>query len=129
MVAGWQACRFLSTTTQEDIDKEQHKKNEAKASENAKPDNKGSAAANPASKADSDADRESDIHIITRAVYRDNDEGYIDYKRHDHIWVIDVPAASDEPSKPAQLTTGDYDEENSFLDARRFAHLFRHQPR
>ncbi|HSZ63843.1 MAG TPA: S9 family peptidase [Terriglobales bacterium] len=105
---------FSSTTTQEDIDKEKHKKNEAKASENAKPDNKESAAANAASKGDSDADRESDIHIITRAVYRDNDEGYIDYKRHDHIWVIDVPTSADEPSKPAQLTSGDYDEGGVF---------------
>jgi dipeptidyl aminopeptidase/acylaminoacyl peptidase len=111
---------FSSTTTQEDIDKEQHKKNEAKAGENAKPDKKESGAVSsaPASKADSDADRESDresdIHIITRAVYRDNDEGYIDYKRHDHIWVIDVPTASDEPSKPLQLTSGDYDEDGIF---------------
>jgi dipeptidyl aminopeptidase/acylaminoacyl peptidase len=105
---------FSSTTTQEDINKEQHKKNEAKAGENTKPDKKESAAPNPASKADSDADRESDIHIITRAVYRDNDEGYIDYKRHDHIWVIDVPTASDEPGKPLQLTSGDYDEGGIF---------------
>jgi len=105
---------FSSTTTQEDIDKEQHKKSEAKGGENTKPDKKESTAANTASKADSDADRESDIHIITRAIYRDNDEGYIDYKRHDHIWVIDVPTASDEPSKPLQLTTGDYDEGGIF---------------
>jgi len=107
---------FSSTTTQEDIDKEQHKKNEAKTGANTKPDNKDSASANTptAPKADSDADRESDIHIITRAVYRDNDEGYIDYKRHDHIWVIDVPTTSDEPSKPVQLTSGDYDEGGVF---------------
>src|SRR5437764_7763201 len=26
-----------------------------------------------------------------RAVYRDNDEGYLDPKRHNHIWVLDVP--------------------------------------
>jgi dipeptidyl aminopeptidase/acylaminoacyl peptidase len=107
---------FSSTTTQEDIDKEQHKKNEAKAGANAKPEGKESAEGNASTppKSDSDADRESDIHIITRAVYRDNDEGYIDYKRHDHIWVIDVPTASDEPSKPVQLTTGDYDEGGIF---------------
>jgi dipeptidyl aminopeptidase/acylaminoacyl peptidase len=107
---------FSSTTTQEDIDKEQRKKNETKAGGNAKPDNKESAAASAsqAPKADSDADRESDIHIITRAVYRDNDEGYIDYKRHDHVWVIDVPTASDEPSKPVQLTSGNYDEGGVF---------------
>lgn len=107
---------FSSTTTQEDIEKEQRKKNEGKATANAKPENKEStaASASTASKPDSDADRESDIHIITRAVYRDNDEGYIDYKRHDHIWIIEVPTASDEPSKPAQLTSGDYDEDGIF---------------
>src|SRR6266403_2203911 len=93
---------FLSSTTPEDIAKEQRKKNDAKAS--------GASAGTLASKADSDGDRESDIHIITRAVYRDNDEGYLDLKRHEHIWVIDVPATSDEPAKPLQLTSGDFDE-------------------
>jgi dipeptidyl aminopeptidase/acylaminoacyl peptidase len=118
---------FLSSTTLEDIEKEQRKKNETKAGANAHNDNTKSDATNgnangkesatgnsAAPKADSDADRESDIHIITRAVYRDNDEGYIDFKRHDHIWVIEVPATSDESTKPVQLTTGDYDEGEVF---------------
>jgi dipeptidyl aminopeptidase/acylaminoacyl peptidase len=105
---------FSSSTTQEDIDKEQRKKNEAKAGgANAK---ESAAMASAAAKPDSDGEHESDIHIITRAVYRDNDEGYLDFKRHDHIWVVDVPTASEsdelsnEPSKPMQLTSGDYDE-------------------
>ena len=55
-----------------------------------------------------------DIHIITRAVYRDNDEGYLDFKRHEHVWLIDVTTASDEPAKPVQLTSGDYDEGDVF---------------
>src|SRR6266853_4272898 len=93
---------FLSSTTPEDIAKEQRKKNDAKAS--------GANPSSPAAKADSEGDRESDIHIITRAVYRDNDEGYLDFKRHEHIWAIDVPTTSDEPAKPLQLTGGDYDE-------------------
>src|SRR6266481_5582846 len=103
---------FLSSTTPEDIEKEQRKKNEAKAGgATTGASNKESAATgNPAAKADSDGDRESDIHIITRAVYRDNDEGYLDFKRHEHIWVIEVPTTSDEPAKPLQLTSGDYDE-------------------
>jgi dipeptidyl aminopeptidase/acylaminoacyl peptidase len=102
---------FTSTTTQEDIDKdkEQHKKNDAKAG-GAIPKEAAAAGGAVTAKADSDGDHEPDIHIITRAVYRDNDEGYLDFKRHDHIWVIDVPATSDEPSKPLQLTSGDYDE-------------------
>jgi dipeptidyl aminopeptidase/acylaminoacyl peptidase len=92
---------FSSSTTSEDIEKEQRKeqrkKNDAKA-------------AGSTPKADSDADHESDIHIITRAVYRSNSEGYIDFKRHDHIWVVEVPTTSDQPSKLLQLTSGDYNE-------------------
>jgi dipeptidyl aminopeptidase/acylaminoacyl peptidase len=104
---------FLSSTTPEDIEKEQRKKNDAKAgSANTGTNAKESAAPGSATaaKADSASDRESDIHIITRAVYRDNEEGYLDFKRHEHIWVIDVPTTSDEPAKPLQLTSGDYDE-------------------
>jgi len=94
---------FSSSTTPEDIEKEQRKKNEAKAGAA----NKESAtASSPAA----EGEHESDIHIITRAVYRSNDEGYLDFKRHEHIWVIEVPTRSDEPAKPLQLTSGDYDE-------------------
>jgi dipeptidyl aminopeptidase/acylaminoacyl peptidase len=100
---------FLSSTTPDDIEKEQRKKNEAKAG--------GANAKEPAStgssivtKPESDGEHESDIHIITRAVYRDNDEGYLDFKRHQHIWVVEVPLTSDESAKPLQLTNGEYDE-------------------
>lgn len=95
---------FLSSTTPEDVEKEQRKKSDAKT---------GSANARESASMGSSAaagEHETDIHIITRAVYRSNDEGYLDFKRHEHIWVIDVPATSDEPAKPLQLTSGDYDE-------------------
>jgi uncharacterized protein (DUF885 family) len=57
-----------------------------------------------------ESEHESDVHIISRAVYRDNAKGYLDAKRHEHIWVLDVPTASDEPTKPSPLTSGDFDE-------------------
>ncbi|HXN98109.1 MAG TPA: S9 family peptidase [Candidatus Acidoferrales bacterium] len=84
---------FLSTTTSEDIEKAKHSKNSAKTDDGAKP-----------------SEHESDVHIISRAVYRSNGEGYLDAKRHEHIWILDVPTASDEMPKPVQLTSGDYDE-------------------
>jgi dipeptidyl aminopeptidase/acylaminoacyl peptidase len=84
---------FVSTTTPEEIDKSKHKKDSAKSDDAAKP-----------------SEHESDVHIISRAVYRDNDEGYLDPKRHEHIWILDLPTTSDEIPKPVQLTTGDYDE-------------------
>ena len=91
---------FLSTTTSEDIEKAKKKA----ADQPAKPGDKAK------NSIPSDSEHESDVHVISRAVYRDNDEGYLDPKRHEHIWALDVPGASDEVSKPWQLTSGDYDE-------------------
>jgi dipeptidyl aminopeptidase/acylaminoacyl peptidase len=91
---------FSSSTMPEDVEKEQRKKKE----------NKPSSAKTGTSKPDPEGDHESDIHIITRAIYRDNDEGYLDFKHHEHIWVVDVPTTSDELAKPLQLTSGDYDQ-------------------
>lgn len=98
---------FLSTTSPEDIKKEQEKKDTGKNSE---------ASAKPpaATAADAASHHESDIHIITRAVYRSNDEGYLDFSHPSHIWIVDATANSETPSKPLQLTSGDYDEGEMF---------------
>jgi dipeptidyl aminopeptidase/acylaminoacyl peptidase len=84
---------FLSETSPEDMQKAAHKKDSTKKDEHA-----------------SDSEHESDVHVISRAVYRSNDEGYLDFKHHSHIWVIDVPAPSQDAPKPSQLTSGNYDE-------------------
>ena len=84
---------FLSSTTPEDIEKAARKKTAPQAGQAAP-----------------EAEHESDVHIISRAVYRSNDEGFIDPKRHQHIWVLNVPTSSEESPKPTQLTSGDYDE-------------------
>jgi dipeptidyl aminopeptidase/acylaminoacyl peptidase len=88
---------FMSSTTQDDIEKAQRKKSGAKGGDAKEAEN----------------DHESDVHVISRAVYRSNDEGYLDPKRHEHIWVLQVPTASDEPAKPAQLTSGNFDEDEA----------------
>jgi dipeptidyl aminopeptidase/acylaminoacyl peptidase len=79
---------FSSSTTSEDIEKAAHKKTQA----------------------EKETEHESDVHVISRAVYRENDEGFLDFKRHDHIWVVDVPVGFEDQPKPVQLTSGDYDE-------------------
>jgi dipeptidyl aminopeptidase/acylaminoacyl peptidase len=84
---------FVSSTTQEDIQKVQHKKNSAKPGDT-----------------QAESEHESDVHVISRAVYRSNDEGYLDPKRHAHIWTLEVPTASDELPKPVQVTSGNFDE-------------------
>ncbi len=84
---------FVSSTTPEDMEKAQHKKSAAKSNDT-----------------QAETEHESDVHIINRAVYRSNDEGYLDFKRHAHLWVVQVPTTTDEIPKPAQLTKGNFDE-------------------
>jgi len=48
---------------------------------------------------------ESDVRVITRAVYRMNGEGYLDFDHPEHFWMMDV-GASEKPSKPKQITWG-----------------------
>jgi dipeptidyl aminopeptidase/acylaminoacyl peptidase len=98
---------FLSSTTQEEIEKARRQKASAKSSAT-----KEAEVAQPAQpkQPEAELEHESDVHVISRAVYRSNDEGYLDLKRHEHIWVLDVPTISDEVAKPVQLTSGDFDE-------------------
>jgi len=63
-----------------------------------------------AKQAEAEAERESDIHVVTRAVYRGDDEGYYDFKRPQHIWVVPAPRNADEKVEPKQLTSGRFDE-------------------
>ena len=84
---------FVSSTTQEDIQKAQRKKNATKPGDT------------PA-----ESEHESDVHVISRAVYRSNDEGYLDPKHHAHIWLLEVPTTSEELPKAVQLTSGNFDE-------------------
>ena len=60
--------------------------------------------------AETEAEHESDIHVVTRAVYRGDDEGYYDFKRPQHIWVVPAPRNADEKVQPKQLTSGRFDE-------------------
>src|SRR6266702_2276681 len=63
-------------------------------------------------KAEAEAEHESDIHVITRAVYREDNEGYLDPKRPSHIWLVTAPRNADEKVQPRQLTSGRFDEGN-----------------
>ncbi|HZS60097.1 MAG TPA: S9 family peptidase [Gemmatimonadaceae bacterium] len=54
----------------------------------------------------------SDVHVITRAVYRDNDRGWLDPTRHGHIWTVDVDLGADAPAKAHEVTSGNFDEDD-----------------
>ena len=122
---------FTSDTNAEDLAKQEKKKR--KEAESKKALSEGSPAASPeaskkpaekgatgksqtdeaAKKAETEAEHESDIHVITRAVYREDNEGYSDPKRPQHIRVVPAPRNADEKVQPKQLTTGRFDEENA----------------
>jgi len=57
-------------------------------------------------------EHESDVRVITRAVYRSNGTGYVDNKHPQHIWVVTAPRTGDDKVTPKQLTTGRYDDGN-----------------
>jgi dipeptidyl aminopeptidase/acylaminoacyl peptidase len=92
---------FTSETNSEDLAKQEKKKS---ASAKASADKQG---------AGETTERESDIHVITRAVYRQDNEGYTDPKHPTHIWIVAAPRSAQEKVKPRQLTTGRFDEENA----------------
>lgn len=61
-------------------------------------------------KAESEAEHESDVRVITRAVYREDNDGYLDPKHPQHLWVVTAPKSADEKVQPKQITSGRFDE-------------------
>jgi dipeptidyl aminopeptidase/acylaminoacyl peptidase len=94
---------FTSETNAEDLAKQEKKKSKEEESKKA-------GSGNAPAGAD---ERESDVRVITRAIYRQDDEGYADPKHPTHIWLVAAPHSADEKVKPRQLTTGRFDEENA----------------
>jgi dipeptidyl aminopeptidase/acylaminoacyl peptidase len=101
---------FTSDTNAEDLAKQEKKKSEEQAKKS------GAATATPGPRstpAATAAEHESDVRVITRAVYRQDNEGYIDPKHPTHIWIVTAPRSAEEKVKPRQLTTGRFDEDNA----------------
>jgi dipeptidyl aminopeptidase/acylaminoacyl peptidase len=55
-------------------------------------------------------ERESDVRVINRAVYRLNGTGYTDPDRPTHVWAVEVPAPGADLPEPRQLTRGELSE-------------------
>src|SRR5439155_6956362 len=79
---------FLSGTTDEDIAKADKKKDGGPG----------------------DSEPESDVRIVTLAIYRADNEGYAEPQRHAHIWTVAVPAVAGEKAAAKRMTSGPYDE-------------------
>jgi len=55
--------------------------------------------------------RESDVRVITDAVYRANGvagSGYVESGRPSHIWTVAVPASATERAAPKAITSGEF---------------------
>jgi dipeptidyl aminopeptidase/acylaminoacyl peptidase len=113
---------FTSTTNPEDLEKAEKKKRKedelkrlptpaASPSPTKAGDKKG--ADDPPKKAEAESERESDVQLVTRAVYRSNNEGFLDFKRPQHFWIVQAPRNADEKVQPKQLTHGRFDEESA----------------
>jgi dipeptidyl aminopeptidase/acylaminoacyl peptidase len=118
---------FTSESNPEDLAKQEKKKKkeeelkkavgatspsssaEATKSPTAAPKNSADEAAK---KAEAESEHESDVRVITRAVYRQDNEGYADPKHPSHIWTIPAPHNADEKVQPKQLTSGRFEEGN-----------------
>jgi dipeptidyl aminopeptidase/acylaminoacyl peptidase len=62
-----------------------------------------------------DRPRESDVRVVTSAVYRANgvaDFGYVDPDRPSHIWTVAVSDTAAAPATAKQITSGDFSEGN-----------------
>ncbi len=57
-------------------------------------------------------DRESDVRVITRAIYRFNGAGYTDLAHPSHLWAVEIPAPGAGIPKPRQLTRGELSEDS-----------------
>ena len=105
---------FVNSANPEDLAKLKDAQKEGLPNPAAQPAPQGAASPGP-SPADSkkpDDKRDSDVRVITRAVYRFNGPGYLDPKHPQHIWVIAAPGNADEKVTPKQLTTGRFAEDN-----------------
>lgn len=118
------AIAFTSDTNAEDLAKQEKKKRKEEelkkeVSQSSPSPHATSVAAivdpgpqTAAKKAETESEHESDIRVITRAVYREDNEGYADPKHPQHIWIVTAPRNADQKVQPKQLTSGRFDEGN-----------------
>jgi dipeptidyl aminopeptidase/acylaminoacyl peptidase len=119
---------FNSETNAEDLAKQEKKKRKEeelkKATSEVSPSPSTETSKTPAEKSmkktgdeavkkvETESEHESDVRVITRAIYREDNEGYLDPKHPSHIWIIPAPHNPEEKPQLTQLTFGRFDEAN-----------------
>jgi dipeptidyl aminopeptidase/acylaminoacyl peptidase len=92
------AIAFTSSTIDKDIAKKEKEKEKAKKDEKKDADTEGE-------------EHESDVRVISRAVYRFNGPGYLDPARPTHVWTVEIPAEAAKAT-PRRVTSGPFAEDN-----------------
>jgi dipeptidyl aminopeptidase/acylaminoacyl peptidase len=108
---------FVNNANPEDLTKQKEQQKEglptpAPAAPEPAASPKASPSASPSDSKKADDKRESDVRVITRAIYRFNGPGYLDPKHPQHLWVITAPRSADEKVTPKQLTSGSFAEDD-----------------
>jgi dipeptidyl aminopeptidase/acylaminoacyl peptidase len=103
---------FQSSTSPEDIEKAKRKDAKDCAPEQTAGEAPKAEAGKPCPE-----EHESDVRVITRAVYRFDNQGYGDPTHPSHIWVVNMPAITEDHPQPQQLTRGKFEEGDIFWAA------------
>ncbi|HEY0367812.1 MAG TPA: DPP IV N-terminal domain-containing protein, partial [Pyrinomonadaceae bacterium] len=103
---------FVNNANRDDLAKQKEMQPSQASSPQAAASPAASPSASPATTGKSEEKRESDVRVITRAVYRANGAGYLDYAHPGHVWIVPAPRNADEKVTPRQLTSGRFAEDN-----------------
>jgi dipeptidyl aminopeptidase/acylaminoacyl peptidase len=103
---------FTSGANTKDLDKQRREKVARKTAQDVDVPRPAETAPKPPAAVPDESERESDVRTITRAVYRLDNQGYLDPEHRSHIWVANMPETADEPVAARQLTDGKYEEDD-----------------
>jgi dipeptidyl aminopeptidase/acylaminoacyl peptidase len=84
---------FTSSTTPDDLEEQKAK------------------SARPAAGKEAEAKKKSDVHVVTRALYRNDEAGLLDPLALEHIWSVPAELPREGVPSARQLTTGGFEEE------------------
>ncbi|HEX8169748.1 MAG TPA: S9 family peptidase [Thermoanaerobaculia bacterium] len=103
---------FTSTANAKDLEKQRREQANRKTAQDVDVPRQPELAPKPPNAVPGENDRDSDVRTITRAIYRSNEQGYLDVEERSHVWVVDVPEFAERPVAARQLTDGKYEEDD-----------------
>ncbi|HEX6095577.1 MAG TPA: S9 family peptidase [Thermoanaerobaculia bacterium] len=102
---------FTSGANAKDVEKQRRERAARKTAQDVDVPRPAETAKPPAAVPD-ESERESDVRTITRAVYRVDNQGYLEPEHRSHVWLVDVPELVELPVAARQLTDGKYEEDD-----------------